>query len=108
MPETCLNISRTYERRIAKMYNPVLMLLYSFGTLALTARPAYVIPKADGQYFGINGPGKYHAGTNAYWLAFLQNNSDVDLVLDHMADANLTIVRIWGFNDIAAKPQSGR
>jgi mannan endo-1,4-beta-mannosidase len=90
------------------MFSLALTLLLGLGSLALAARPASNIPKTDGLFFSIDGAGKYHAGTNAYWLAFLEKNSDVDLVLDHMAAANLTILRIWGFNDVNEKPQNGR
>ena len=57
-------------------------------------------------HFELDGETKYWAGTNAYWLPFLPNNADVDLVLDHMAEAQLRIVRTWGFNDIVRSPNN--
>lgn len=37
------------------------------------------------QLFTINGNTQYITGTNTYWLAFLTNNPDVDLVMSHIA-----------------------
>jgi len=85
-----------------------LTLLLSFAAVALAASPAKNIAKTERLFFSIDGVTKYYPGTNAYWLAFLDNKSDVDVVLDHMAAANLTIVRIWGFNDVSVKPKTGR
>jgi mannan endo-1,4-beta-mannosidase len=64
------------------------------------------IPRANNLHFELDGETKYWAGTNAYWLPFLPNNADVDLVLDHMAEAQLRIVRTWGFNDIVRSPNN--
>jgi mannan endo-1,4-beta-mannosidase len=74
---------------------------------AMHRAPERTIPKANGLYFEFDGEKRYFAGTNAYWLSYLQINSDVDLVLDHMAEAQLRIVRIWGFNDAKVVPTNG-
>ena len=68
---------------------------------------AATFPSADGLKFKIDGETKYFAGTNSYWISFLTNNADVDLVLDHMAKSGLKILRIWGFNDVTRKPGAG-
>jgi mannan endo-1,4-beta-mannosidase len=64
-------------------------------------------PTTDGLDFSIDGTTTYYAGTNTYWLAFLNNNSDVDHVLDDLASSDLKILRIWGFNDVNTIPASG-
>jgi len=61
----------------------------------------------DGLKFKIDGQTKYFAGTNSYWISFLTNNADVDLVLDHLVKSGLKILRIWGFNDVTRKPGAG-
>lgn len=38
-------------------------------------------------------------GTNAYWLAFLTSDTDVNRAFDAMKAANLKVVRTWAFND---------
>ena len=57
-------------------------------------------PSADGTLFNIDGKTKYYAGSNSYWISFLTNDADVELVMSHFADAGLKIFRIWGFNDV--------
>lgn len=61
----------------------------------------------DGLNFTIDGQVDYFVGTNSYWIGFLTNNSDVDLVLDHMRDSGIRILRVWGFNDVNTKPKPG-
>ncbi|KAH8886662.1 mannan endo-1,4-beta-mannosidase 1 [Thozetella sp. PMI_491] len=58
----------------------------------------------NGSRFTIDGQVQYLAGTNAYWLPFLMNNTDVDLVLDQIQASGLTVLRIWGFNDVNTVP----
>jgi mannan endo-1,4-beta-mannosidase len=88
----------------------LLLLLYLLLVAACAAMPALriapirTIPKANGLYFEFDGEKRYFAGTNSYWLPYLQSNADVNLVLDHMAEAQLRIVRIWGFNDAKDGP----
>lgn len=57
--------------------------------------------------FTIDGKPGYFAGTNSYWIGFLTNNDDVDLVLDHMNESGQRILRVWGFNDVNSVPSSG-
>jgi mannan endo-1,4-beta-mannosidase len=84
----------------------VVLLLAAAAVQAVQNAPS-TIPKVDGLRFNFDGATKYHAGTNAYWLPFLTNNADVDLVLDHMASAELRVVRTWGFNDVNIVPTNG-
>lgn len=56
--------------------------------------------KVDGLQFNIDGKTGYFAGTNSYWISFLQNAADVDLVMGHLQSSGLKILRVWGFNDI--------
>ncbi|EPE02395.1 glycoside hydrolase family 5 protein [Ophiostoma piceae UAMH 11346] len=79
-------------------------------TNAVSAAPsaavaaAASVPSTSGLRFVFNGSPSYLTGTNAYWLPFLTNNADVDLVMDHVAKSGLKILRVWGFNDVTTKP----
>ncbi|KAL4749875.1 hypothetical protein BDW72DRAFT_124818 [Aspergillus terricola var. indicus] len=71
-------------------------------------------PSASGSFattsdiqFVIDGEAGYFPGSNAYWIGFQKNNSDVDLVFDHMASSGLRILRVWGFNDVNTAPTDG-
>ncbi|KAJ5557948.1 hypothetical protein N7535_009441 [Penicillium sp. DV-2018c] len=61
----------------------------------------------NGLNFEIEGKTSYSAGSNSYWIGFLTNNDDVDLVFDHMNECGLRILRVWGFNDVNAVPTDG-
>ncbi|KAH6683872.1 glycoside hydrolase superfamily [Halenospora varia] len=63
--------------------------------------------KTAGSVFNINGKSQYFMGTNSYWIGFLTNNDDVDLVMSHLASTGLKVLRVWGFNDVTATPSSG-
>ncbi|KLU81389.1 mannan endo-1,4-beta-mannosidase 1 [Magnaporthiopsis poae ATCC 64411] len=65
-------------------------------------------PSVDGLRFKIDGATKYYAGTNSYWISFLENPADVDLVLDNLVRSGLKVLRIWGFNDVNTKPTDGK
>ncbi|KAI8934548.1 hypothetical protein NX059_008247 [Plenodomus lindquistii] len=87
--------------------------LVSLITAAL-ALPAAVdissrasIAKTDGLKFNIDGVAKYYAGTNSYWMPFLTNDNDVDVIMGHLATSGQKILRIWGFNDVKSVPGSG-
>lgn len=64
-------------------------------------------PTTNGLQFEIDGKTSYFAGSNSYWIGFLTNNDDVDLVFDHMDEAGLRILRVWGFNDVNSVPSAG-
>ncbi|KAL4898347.1 putative mannan endo-1,4-beta-mannosidase A-2 [Aspergillus ambiguus] len=61
----------------------------------------------SGLKFTVDGETGYFAGSNSYWIGFLTNNADVDLVFQHMNESGLKILRVWGFNDVNAKPAAG-
>lgn len=71
-------------------------LLSLAGSLPATAAKSTV----NGTKFSIDGETKYFAGTNSYWISFLTNNTDVDLVMGNIAKSGLKILRVWGFNDV--------
>lgn len=73
--------------------------------LARADTPA--IPSKNGTHFVIDGKTGYFAGSNSYWIGFLTNDKDVDLVLDHLSESGLKILRIWGFNDVTRDPGAG-
>ena len=54
------------------------------------------IPSVSGLKFNIDGTTKYFAGTNSYWIGFLTNNADVDLVMSHISASGLKVLRVWG------------
>lgn len=79
-------------------------------TLTSTTRSAPTstgFSKVQGLNFTIDGETNYFVGTNTYWLAFLNNNSDVDHVLSDIAASGLKILRVWGFNDVNTVPPAG-
>ncbi|KAE8453973.1 hypothetical protein EG329_007749 [Mollisiaceae sp. DMI_Dod_QoI] len=57
-------------------------------------------PSTSGLKFNIDGTTGYFAGTNSYWIGFLTNNADVDLVMTHLKATGLKVLRVWGFNDV--------
>ncbi|KAL2069356.1 hypothetical protein VTL71DRAFT_15694 [Oculimacula yallundae] len=63
--------------------------------------------KTSGRLFTINGKTQYFSGTNSYWIGFLTNDSDVDLVMSHIASTGLKVLRVWGFNDVTSQPSPG-
>lgn len=63
-------------------------------------------PSTSGTQFVIDGKSGYFAGTNSYWIGFLTNDSDVDLVMQHLSESGLKILRVWGFNDVTSTPSS--
>ncbi|KAL4786523.1 glycoside hydrolase superfamily [Aspergillus varians] len=85
------------------------------ATASPSATPSTVSISADsssfvttsGLQFVIDGEAGYFPGSNSYWIGFLTNNDDVDLVFDHMAESGLRILRIWGFNDVNTVPGEG-
>ncbi|OOQ88079.1 putative mannan endo-1,4-beta-mannosidase A [Penicillium brasilianum] len=66
------------------------------------------IPSRDGLRFVIDGQAEYFAGSNSYWIPFLKSNSDVDLVMSHLKQSGLKVLRVWGFNDVNEVPTDGR
>jgi len=76
-----------------------------------TAIPATVAPRASyvttsGRQFNIDGTTGYFAGTNTYWISFLTDNDDIDLVMKDVAASGLKVLRVWGFNDVTSTPSS--
>ncbi|KAI0178763.1 glycoside hydrolase family 5 protein [Hypoxylon sp. FL1284] len=79
----------------------------SESTNTSVASSAADFARADGLLFNIDGSTGYYAGTNSYWISFLTNDADVDLALDELAAAGHRILRVWGFNDVTARPGAG-
>lgn len=85
------------------------MALATWASLALgapTVESSSLAPRASfvtksGTLFNIDGTTRYFAGTNAYWIGFLTNNADVDLVMSHLQTSGLKVLRVWGFNDVS-------
>ncbi|KAJ5810733.1 uncharacterized protein N7503_002951 [Penicillium pulvis] len=79
----------------------------STSTTSTTAPSSTGFSSANGLEFTIDGQTNYYAGTNSYWIGFLTDNDDVDLVMSHLNESDLRILRIWGFNDVNTVPSSG-
>ncbi|KAG4030691.1 hypothetical protein MFRU_011g01480 [Monilinia fructicola] len=73
--------------------------IYSFSRSGSNAKVA-------GRLFNIDGKVKYFAGTNAWWLAHLSSNNDVDISLSQIADTGYKVIRVWGFGDANTPPPS--
>lgn len=71
------------------------------------SRQASSFASTDGLQFSIDGQTGYAAGSNSYWIGFLTNNDDVDLVMSHLNESGLKILRVWGFNDVNSEPSDG-
>jgi mannan endo-1,4-beta-mannosidase len=82
-------------------------LLSVASSLAVATSAFTSYAKTSGSTFTINGKTEYWMGTNAYWLSFLTDNADVDLVMSHLATTGLKVLRVWGFNDVTSTPSSG-
>lgn len=65
------------------------------------------ISTTNGTRLVIDGKTGYFAGTNLYWIGFLTNNDDVNLVMQHLKESGLSILRVWGFNDVTTTPTDG-
>ncbi|MCJ1441346.1 MAG: Mannose-6-phosphate isomerase [Stictis urceolatum] len=72
-----------------------------------TSTASGTFAKVSGTKFVIDGKAQYFAGTNSYWIGFLTNNADVDLVMSHLQTSGLKVLRVWGFNDVNSIPSSG-
>ncbi|GKT40994.1 LOW QUALITY PROTEIN: mannan endo-1,4-beta-mannosidase A [Colletotrichum spaethianum] len=46
------------------------------------------LPSTSGTKFTIDGHSKYSASINSYWISFLTNNGDIDLVMNNVAIPN--------------------
>ncbi|RMJ27596.1 hypothetical protein PHISP_01516 [Aspergillus sp. HF37] len=73
----------------------------------MSRRAESSFPSTDGLQFSIDGQTGYAAGSNSYWIGFLTNNDDVDLVMSHLNESGLKILRVWGFNDVNSEPSDG-
>lgn len=61
--------------------------------------------KTVGRLFNLDGRVGYFAGSNAWWLAHLTKNSDVDIALQQVAETQYKILRVWGFGDVNTIPE---
>ncbi|KAL3423950.1 endo-beta-1,4-mannanase [Phlyctema vagabunda] len=80
-------------------------------TAAHQPAPAYPIgtgkgrnARAVGRLFEIDGRVGYFAGSNAWWLAHLSKNSDVDTAFKQVAKTQYKVLRVWGFGDVTSLP----
>ncbi|KAK3672346.1 hypothetical protein LTR78_007653 [Recurvomyces mirabilis] len=79
----------------------------SKAPVTTTAAASGSIATTSGTKFIIDGKPTYFAGTNTYWIGFLTNNADVDLVMSHLQTARIKVLRVWGFNDVTSIPGTG-
>ncbi|KAI5779132.1 putative mannan endo-1,4-beta-mannosidase C [Geopyxis carbonaria] len=78
---------------------------------AIPTSPKAAAPKGfvqtKGTKFTLDGKPFTFAGTNAYYLPFYNNETDVELGLRAAKHAGLKVVRTWGFNDKNATTLEG-
>ena len=79
------------------MKTSLVLSMLAAAAAVTTAIPATVAPRASyvttsGREFNIDGTTGYFMGTNTYWIAFLTDNDDVDLVMKDVAAVNLTTI----------------
>ncbi|KDQ21473.1 glycoside hydrolase family 5 protein [Botryobasidium botryosum FD-172 SS1] len=58
--------------------------------------------KTSGQKFTLNGQTFTVVGSNAYWMAQLGSNADIDKAFTDLQNAGFTTLRTWGFNDVTS------
>lgn len=96
------------------MWLPFLAVL--LGALLVSASPAStsVGKRASSQFvstgpagFQVNGTPFKFIGTNVYWLSTLNSDQDIDNTFASIKAANITVVRLWAFNDVDAIPVNG-
>jgi mannan endo-1,4-beta-mannosidase len=80
--------------------NLLTVIFLAFTAIAATS-PAKILIRADcaspsGLKFNIDGKVAYFAGTNSYWISFLTDDANVDLVMSHLKTANLKVLRVLG------------
>jgi len=51
---------------------------------------------ATGTKINIEGSTNYFAGTNSYWISFLDNAADVDQTMKNIQASGLKVLRVWG------------
>ena len=66
------------------------LFLWGVAVAVASAIAATVAPRASyvttsGREFNIDGTIGYFMGTNTYWIGFLTNNDDIDLVMKDVA-----------------------
>jgi mannan endo-1,4-beta-mannosidase len=95
-----VSISVNSAANMKSLFTLGLSLLSITGAIPAVAAKSTV----NGTQFSIDGVTKYFAGTNSYWISFLTNDNDVNLVMGNIAKSGLKILRVWGFNDVNQKP----
>ncbi|KDR77603.1 hypothetical protein GALMADRAFT_224892 [Galerina marginata CBS 339.88] len=68
--------------------------------------PSKFVTTQDGQFM-FNGSVLQFVGTNAYWLAALNSDEDIDFTLGNMSAKGIKVVRTWAFNDVESVPVNG-
>jgi len=62
---------------------------------------------ANNGEFSFNGKKLRFVGTNAYWLTALNCDADIDATLASISSQGISVVRLWGFNDVLTIPENG-
>ncbi|KAK9482852.1 glycoside hydrolase superfamily, partial [Lipomyces starkeyi] len=86
---------------------------------AISKAPAYAAPtvpigralrpnaRAVGRLFEIDGTVEHFAGTNAWWLSHLLNDSDVEFAMSEIAKSKYKTVRTWAFGNVNVPDSTG-
>jgi mannan endo-1,4-beta-mannosidase len=84
---------------------------YSIGAVLTFASLAFSTPVPDenaslvkratnafavGTKINIEGDTTYFAGTNSYWISYLNNAADVDQTMKNIQASGLKVLRVWG------------
>jgi mannan endo-1,4-beta-mannosidase len=71
----------------------------SWGPWSTPQRPPSGFVTVSDNTFQLDGKDFYYAGSNAYYLPYNNNQTDVELGLGAAKAAGLKVMRVWGFND---------
>jgi len=72
---------------------------------SVAASSKFITTAGDG--FELNGKPFKFVGTNVYWLPTLNSDQDIDNTFAAIKAANITVVRLWAFNDVDTIPVDG-
>ncbi|KAF8902147.1 glycoside hydrolase superfamily [Gymnopilus junonius] len=76
-------------------------------TQAKRSAPPSKFVTTQGPHFMVNGSKFDFVGTNAYWLAALNSEEDIDHTLGNISAKGIKVVRTWAFNDVTTIPENG-
>ncbi|KAK6581177.1 hypothetical protein PZA11_006665 [Diplocarpon coronariae] len=101
-PTAIIQTVQHLDGRSANMkFSTALTALTALGSQAAAnslTRPAG-FAYAEGENFMVDGKPFLFAGSNAYWLPFINSPADVELSIKESKRAGQKVIRTWGFNE---------